>query len=206
MAINTKTIKYYSLLFVFIGGPLLYLIIFMDIFQLHSKSKYDVVDKANPKMMILVNRQLDLMISEYGSGKYAYSTGAPAQLRQFYQDLRTIETYTEHGTNSPMGYNGIRADLTYQDGRQVKGRYITSGGKSRLTSPRLLMRIELQNGRAKEVFTNGVEMQYAPDDAIVVINDLLNAVISLDKEEHHDNYFPPSAPQPDPGKAWERVR
>lgn len=194
------------MIFLIAGGGTLYLLVFGGTVSFGSKSKYDVVDKANPKMTLLVNQELDRIVSEYGSGMYAYRPEAPANLVKFYRELKTITTYSRHGTHSVMGYNGIRADITFQDGRQVRDLYITSGGKSRSTQPKLYLRIALQDGRAREVFTNGIELQHTPDKAEDAIRELLEQVIALDKREHQDHYFYPQPPPPDPATEWEKVK
>lgn len=201
-------LKHYILILIFMiaGGAMLYLLVFQGSFSFFSKSKYDVVDKVNPKMTVLVNQELDRMVSEYGSGMYAYRPEAPANLEKFYRELKTIETYSRHGTNSIMGYNGIRANLIFQNGREVRELYITSGGKSRSTQAKLYLRIELEDGRAREVFTNGIELEGTPDEAKGSIRELIERIISLDKKEHHDRYFYPQPPPPDPATEWEKVK
>ncbi|OJV53593.1 MAG: hypothetical protein BGO31_01650 [Bacteroidetes bacterium 43-16] len=180
--------------------------VFPGVFAYFSKNEYDVVNKANPKMVVLFNQELDDIVSEYGSGMYAYIPEAPANLQKFYRNIKTVETYARYVSNSFMGYNGIRANLTFQDGRQIKDMYITSGGKFRSTRPKLLMRIAMQDGRATEVVTNGLELTQTPTDAKGTIRVLLQQLIMLDQNEHHNNYYAPPPPPPDPAKEWEKVQ
>lgn len=194
------------LVFVIVGGLTMYLLMFPRNNSFMPKSEYDVVDKVNPKMVILVNEEIDAIIKEYGSGMYVYRTEAPDNLKKFFQGIQKIETYSRYGTNSIQGYNGIRADVTFQDGRQIKDLYITSGGKFRSETPKLYMHIVMQNGRASEVSTNGLELKSSPAEARGAIKEVLKRLANFDKDEHKTNYFYPEPPKPQPAEEWEKVQ
>jgi hypothetical protein len=184
----------------------MYLLMVPRKYSFMPQSDYDIVDKANPKMVILVNEELDAIIKEYGSGMYVYRPEAPDNLKKFFQGIQKIETYSRYGTNSIQGYNGTRADITFRDGRQVKDLYITSGNRSRSRTPKLYMQIEMQHGRATAVSTNGLELKGSPAEAKGVIREILKRLANFDKDEHKTNYFYPEPPKPQPAEEWEKVQ
>lgn len=203
---KSKKIVTSILIFALLGGITMYLLMFPRTFSLLPESQYDVVDKPNPKMVTLVNEEIDAIIKDYGSGMYVYRPEAPDNLKKFFGGIKKIETYSRYGTNSIQGYNGIRADVSFQDGRQVKDLYISSGYKFRSRSPKLYMHIVMQHGRATEVSTNGLELAGSPLVARAAIGEILERLANFDKEEHKTYYFYPEAPKPQPAEEWEKVR
>jgi len=189
-----------------LGGITMYLLMFPRNYSFMPKSEYDVVDKVNPKMVILVNEEIEALIKDYGSGMYVYRPEAPANLKKFFGGIKEIETYSRYGTNSIQGYNGIRADVTFQDGRQVKDLYITSGYKFRSRSPKLYMHIIMQDGKATAVSTNGLELTGSPAEARGAIGEILKQLANFDKDEHKTHYFYPEPPKPEPSEEWEKVQ
>ncbi|GEM_PF-767071 len=203
---KSKKIVIPILVFLILGGITMYMLMFPRTLSLLPQSEYDVVDKPNPKMVTLVNGEIDAIIKDYGSGMYVYRPEAPDNLNKFFQGIKQIETYSRYGTNSIQGYNGSGANVAFLDGRQVKDLYITSGYKFRSRSPKLYMRITLQNGRATEVLTNGLELEQSPAVAQGTIREILEQLANFDKEAHKINYFYPEAPKPQPAEEWKKVQ
>lgn len=193
------------LLLLFVSIPIIFVVFIMDIFGLYSRSRYDVTDQPNPKMVTLVNQQIESSVLEYQSND-VFIPEAANNFRKYLKSLKSIQTYSQHGSNSLWGYNRIKADLTHIDGTVEKNTHVSSGGKFRQTHPKLQMLIELKDGKAIKVFTNGLEKNSTPLYAQGSIEDIFKAIRINNFSERRELYYYPPPPKPDPKTEWDKVK
>lgn len=206
MAVNQKKLSMYSLLFVFVGSPIIFVVFIMDIFGLYSRNHYDVTNQPNLKMITIVNKQIDSLALTYESKKETYIPEAGNNFRNYMKSLKSIQTYSRHGSNSLLGYNGIDADFTHIDGTVEKGEYITSGAKFKQTKPKLQMYIEIKNGKAIKVLTNGLEKNNTPLHASKAVDDILKSITRKNFTDRRELYYYPVPAPPDPKTEWEKIK
>jgi hypothetical protein len=180
------------------------LILFSDII-FSSRSEFDVVDKPNDKMVAMVNTEIDKEIDNHtqSASHPGYIPESRQNVVRYLKTLRSIEGYARYGVRSTKPHNYIELKLTFTDGSSKKEVY-TGYSVSGFMGPSILMKVDMENGRAVKVYTNGQEKKGSPEWVIPEINMLINTAIAYDINQHHNNYFAPEKTQKDFEKEWDK--
>ncbi|WP_129021665.1 hypothetical protein [Edaphocola flava] len=201
---NKNKTRIFSPIMIVVLVAVTLLILFSDtIFS--SRSEFDVVDKPNDKMIAMFNTEIDKEIDNHTqSASYpGYIPESRQNVVRYLKTLRSIEGYARYGVQSTKPHNYIELKLTFTDGSSKKEVY-TGYSVSGFMGPSILMKVDMENGRAVKVYTNGQEKKGSPEWVIPEINMLINKAIAYDINQHHNHYFAPEKTQKDFEKEWEK--
>ncbi|WBV60110.1 hypothetical protein PFY12_13830 [Chryseobacterium camelliae] len=199
---STSIIKKFSPLMIgfVIAGTLI--ILFFDV-VFTSRSKFDVVDKPNDKMIVMFNTEIDKEIDAHTHSidHKGYIPESRQSTINYLNTLKSIEGYARYGVKSMKARNYIELKIEFTDGKIVDQVY-TGQNVSGFMAPSLLMKVIMRKGKAIKVYTNGQERKASPEWAIPDINLMIDKAISYDIIQHRDSYFAPYKKQQDIDKEW----
>lgn len=181
-----------GILYAFLGNPF------------GSKSEFDKVDQSNDKIISMFNAQVDQQIENHTQSTMypGYISESRQNTVNYLKSIKTIESYARYGVQSTQPRNYLELNITFNDGTTAKGLY-TGHSCSGYIGPCLLMKVEMIDGKAVKVFTNGQEKKGSPDWIIPDLDILIGKAISYDMDRNRQNYFPPEKNQQDFDKEWE---
>ena len=186
--------------------PLISIYFFYTFFYT-KKSPFDVVDKENPKIVAMFNKQIAVAIKD--NTQSDFYPGLIKESKQnfinFLNTISQIQSHTQYGVASSKSRNKLEVDITFKDGTTAKNLY-TSNTCYSAYGPCLLLKILMKNGEAVQVFTNGAEKNGSPDWIVNDLNTLLEAANSYDRGRNRTNYFPPDKNKTDFEKEWEEKK
>lgn len=196
-------LKHYILLGIPLLGILFYFLVFENKWQ--QKSKFDFPDQQNDKIVNMLNIQIDKEIEDHTqSAMYpGYSPKSRQTTINFLKTIKFIESYARYGVESKRARNNLELKIIFNDGTVAEKVY-TGHSCSGFLNPCLLMKVEMQDGKALRVFTNGQEKKGSPDWIINDLNVLIEKAISYDIDRNYEGYFPPKKTQNDFEKEWEK--
>ncbi|MCW3159781.1 hypothetical protein [Chryseobacterium oryctis] len=193
------------ILVVFVTAIVIGYILFKN--ALPSHSEFDVIDKPNDKVVNMVNEQIERQIENHTQNIMhpGYIPESRQNTIDYLKTIKTIESYARHGVESTQPRNYLELKITFNDGTVAEKVY-TGHPCSGYMSPCLLLKVEMENGKAIHVFTNGQEKKGSPDWIINDLNTLIKSAISYDMSKNQDNYFAPEKTQKDFDKEWENQK
>ncbi|MGK6343833.1 hypothetical protein ACMGDK_16550 [Chryseobacterium sp. DT-3] len=180
------------------------IILFYDV-VFTSRSEFDVVDKPNDKMIPMFNAEIDRQIEEHTQSinHIGYIKESRQNTINYLKSLKSIEGYARYGVKSTKARNYIELKIEFNNGKVVDQIY-TGQSISGYMAPSLLMKVNMINGKAVKVYTNGLERKNLPEWAIPDIQLMINKAITYDVIQHWDAYFAPNKTQEEINKEWER--
>ncbi|OCA76565.1 hypothetical protein BBH99_12355 [Chryseobacterium contaminans] len=180
-----------AIFYIFWGNP----------FSAHSE--LDIPDKPNEKLFGMFNKEIEKEIENHTQS--VMYPGYIAESRQntinYLKTIKTIESSTRYGVKSTQPRNNLELRIVFKDGNVAEKIY-TGHSCSGYTSPCLLMKVEMKDGKATHIFTNGVERKGSPEWIIPDLNIMINKAISYDINRNPNQYFPPQKTQQDFDKEW----
>lgn len=184
-----------GILYLFLGNPF------------GSQSESDKTDRRNDKIISMFNAQIDQQIENHTqSTMYPGYTGESRKNTVSYlKTIKTIESYARYGVQSTRPRNYLELNIAFNDGTTAKEVY-TGHSCSGYTGPCLLMKVEMSDGKAVKVYTNGQEKKGSPDWIIQDLSLMIEKTIAYDMGRNRQNYFPPEKKQQDFDKEWENRR
>lgn len=184
-----------GILYAFLGNPF------------GSKSEFDKVDQSNDKIISMFNAQVDQQIESHTqSTMYSgYISESRQNTINYLKTIKTIESSARYGVQSTQPRNYLELTITFNDGTIAKEVY-TGHSCSGYIGPCLLMKVEMSDGKAVKVYTNGQEKKGSPDWIIPDLNIMIEKAISYDMGKNRNSYFPPEKKQQDFDKEWENKK
>ncbi|ROI00419.1 hypothetical protein [Chryseobacterium daecheongense] len=191
-----------SALFVIIFSAVILYAFLGDLFT--PRSEFDITDKQNDKIVHMFNTQIEKQIEDHTQSTMhpGYIPESRQNTTSYLKTIRSIESYSRYGVKSTQPRNYLELNITFNNGTTAEKVY-TGHPCSGYMDPCLLMKVEMKNGKAVKIFTNGQEKKGSPEWIIPDLNVLIEKAISYDIQRNHDNYFPPSKTQKDFDKEWE---
>ncbi|MGE8528040.1 hypothetical protein [Chryseobacterium rhizosphaerae] len=175
--------------------------------QFFSRSELDIPDKPNDKIISMFNTQVEKEIENH-TQSMMYPGYIPESRQNTIEYLKTIhfiESSTRYGVQSTQPRNQLELKITFNDGSVVKEVY-TGHSCSGYLSPCLLMKVEMKEGKAIKIFTNGQEKKGSPEWIIPDLDILINKAILYDIKRNHDKYFEPQKTQQDFDNEWKNKK
>lgn len=193
-----------SLLIIIFAAGIFY-IFFGDLFT--WPSKFDVPDQKNDKIINMFNKQIEQEIENHTQSVMhpGYIPEAKQNTIDYLKSIQSIESYARDGVKSAQPRNYLELNIIFNDGTVAKKVY-TGYTCSAYFGPCLLMKVEMKDGKAVKVFTNGQEKKGSPDWIVPDLNILINKAIAYDIQRNNDNYFEPRKNQKDFDKEWENQK
>ncbi|MCE3076462.1 hypothetical protein [Chryseobacterium gwangjuense] len=193
-----------SLLIIIFAAGIFY-IFFGDLFT--RPSKFDVPDQQNDKIINMFNKQIEQEIENHTQSTMhpGYIPEARQNTIDYLKSIQSIESYARDGVKSAQPRNYLELNIIFNDGTVAKKVY-TGYTCSAYLGPCLLMKVEMKDGKAVKVFTNGQEKKGSPDWIIPDLNILINKAIAYDIQRNNDSYFEPRKNQKDFDKEWENQK
>lgn len=172
-----------------------------------KKSGYDTPDQENNKIVAMFNAQIESEIDNHT--KSSMHPGYREESRQnainYLSTIKSIESYARYGVTSMRAHNKLELKIMFINGELAEDVY-TGLSISGIMKPALLMRVEMHEGKAVQIFTNGQEKTGSPDWIIPDLRLMINAAISYDIKQNHDHYFPPKKTEKDFQKEWDTLK
>ncbi|MBB4806083.1 competence protein ComGC [Chryseobacterium defluvii] len=168
------------------------------------RSEFDVPNKQNDKIISMFNSQIEREIEDHTQSVMhpGYIPESRQNTIDYLKSIRSIESYSRHGVKSTQPRNYIELKISFNNGTIAEKVY-TSHPCSGYMEPCLLMKVEMKDGKAVRIFTNGQEKKGSPDWITPDLNILIDRAISYDIGRNHDRYFAPKKTQRDFDKEWE---
>lgn len=172
-----------------------------------APSKFDIADQQNDKIVNMFNKQIEQEIEDHTQSVMhpGYIPEARQHTIDYLKSIQSIESYARDGVKSAQPRNYLELNIVFNDGTVAKNVY-TGYTCSAYLGPCLLMKVEMKDGKAVKVFTNGQEKKGSPDWIIPDLNILINKAITYDIIKNHDKYFEPQKSQKDFDKEWENQK
>lgn len=172
-----------------------------------TKSEFDIPDKENSKIINMFNKQIDQEIENHTQSTMhpGYISEARQNTIDYLKSIQSIESYARYGVKSTQARNLLQLQIIFNDGKTVDKIY-TGHSCSGFMEPCLLLKVEMKDGKAIKVFTNGQEKKGSPDWIIPDLNVLVNKAIAYDILQNHNKYFAPQKTQKDFEKEWENEK
>ena len=194
------------LIFVIAAVATGYYIFQKGLFGQTKTNEYDIVNKENNKIALLFNNQLNSHIGSVSGGMYSgYTKMATQSIVQFFGSIKTIETYARYGSASNDKFNKVELKLTFYNGR-VLDKVYTGMPVIRAYGATLLLKLDMQNGKAKTAYTNGVEFTSSPSNFENYMQDVIDNCISVDSRANPNKYYPAQKTQEDIKNDWDSVK
>ncbi len=172
-----------------------------------KKSGYDTPDQENKKMVEMFNAQIKSEIDNHT--KSSMHPGYREESRQntinYLSTIKSIESYARYGVTSTRVHNKLELKIMFNNGKSVEDVY-TGLSVSGIMKPALLMRVEMRDGKAVQIFTNGQEKTGSPDWIIPDLRLMINAAISYDIGQNYEHYFPAQKTEQDFQKEWDTLK
>lgn len=180
------------------------IILFYDVI-FTFRSEFDVVDQPNDKMIPMFNIEIDRQIEEHTQSidHRGYSKESRQNTINYLKSLRSIEGYARYGVKSTKARNYIELKIEFSNGKVVDQIY-TGQSISGYMAPSLLIKVNMINGKAVKVYTNGQERKNVPESSIPDIRLMIDKAIAYDIIQHRDAYFVPAKTQEEINKEWQR--
>lgn len=198
-----------AVMVLFLGGLCYWGYSFYDNEFTIKRNEFDIVDKENEKLISLFNTAYNGE-RKMNSGD-EFSPGckktAPIRIDSFFNTIKEIETYTKYGVASSRLRNGVLIKIVYADGKIEDGIWCNTSwsGKYLVGSP-LLLKIYLENGKAKKILSNGVEKETSPDATYNPLHNIIENLIKFDMGRYHDDYFLDVNNKTNIKKEWDSVK
>ena len=203
---QTKSRRLFLFLFIPAIAVFSYFVFNKGLFGQTKTDEYDIVNKENNKIAILFNNKLDTHIGSVSGGMYSgYTKIATQSIVQFFESIKTIETYARYGSASNDKFNKVEMKLTFNNGR-VLDKVYTGMPVIRAYGATLLLKLDIQNGKAKTAFTNGVELTSSPSNFENYMQDVVDHCISVDSRENPNKYYPAPKTKEDIKNDWDKVK
>jgi hypothetical protein len=180
------------------------IILFYDVI-FTFRSEFDVVDQPNDKMIPMFNTEIDRQIEEHTQSidHRGYIRESRQNTINYLKSVRSIEGYARYGVKSTKARNYIELKIEFSNDKIVDQIY-TGQSVSGYMVPSLLMKVNMINGKAVKVYTNGQERKNVPEWSIPDIRLMIDKAIAYDIIQHRDSYFAPNKTQGEINKEWER--
>lgn len=195
-------LKHYILILI----PVLSVVFYFLVFKLNgvTKSEFDFPNQANDKIINMFNTQIEQQINDHTQSDMhpGYIPESRRNTINYLKSIKSIESYARYGVTSKQARNYLELNITFNNGsvaEKVYTGYLCSG----YLSPCLLMKVEMKDGNAVQVFTNGQEKKGSPDWIVNDLTLLIEKAISYDITRNRNDYFAPSKTQQDFDKEWE---
>lgn len=168
------------------------------------KSELDIPNQQNDKIISMLNTQIEKQIEDHTQGTMhpGYIPESRQNTINYLKTIKTIESYARNGVKSTQPRNYLELKITFNNGK-IADEVYTGHPCNGYLDPCLLMKVEMNDGKAVKVFTNGQEKKGSPEWIINDLNLLIDKSISYDIGVNHDKYFPPQKTEPDFEKEWE---
>lgn len=172
-----------------------------------KKSEYDTPDKENDKIVEMFNAQVESEIDNHtkSSMKPGYTEKSRQNTINYLSTIKSIESYARYGVTSMRVHNKLELKIIFNNGKSVEDVY-TGLSISGIMKPALLMRVEMREGKAVQILTNGQEKTGSPDWIIPDLRMMINSAISYDINQNYDHYFPPKKTEKDFQKEWDTLK
>jgi len=169
-----------------------------------SRSEFDIPDKPNDKMISMFNAEVEKEIENHTqSAMYpGYIPESRQNVIKYLKTIKSIQSTTRYGVKSTRPRNELELKIIFNNGTVAEEVY-TGHTCSGYVSPCLLMKVEMNNGKAVKIFTNGQEKKGSPEWIMPDLNTLIEKTISYDIRRNHDKYFEPEKSQKDFDREWE---
>jgi len=169
-----------------------------------SKTQFDVADKENPKIVAMLNTQLQKNIDKHEKNTFhpGYLPTAKAYVAAYLKTIAKLESYSRYGVASSRGRNAIEVRIAFKDGTVAEKLY-TGNTSSHVMPPPLLLSVTMNDGIAVKVWTNGVEKKGSPEWIVNDLNTLIEAAVFYDIKRNRNGYYPADKTPQDFEKEWE---
>jgi hypothetical protein len=173
-----------------------------------SKDKIDIVDKQNDKVGILFEQAIEKEKLRIENKFYAgLMPSCTKRIDEYFKSIRIIESYASKGTSSKDKFNKLQVRIIFNDGKVAEELYtgvrvVQAYGMG----AQLLVKMELINGAVVKTYTNGAELNNAPQSFVPDIENIKNAVLSYDREINKNAYYYPAKTQEDIQKEWDDLK
>ncbi len=193
-----------SIPYILIGAGVFFITLFW-IFK-SDKSKFDVINKENPKMVDMSNIQVERALKDHThSVMYpGYIEESGLNAKKYLSTIKSIEKYSRYGVMSTQSRNNVYLKIVFNSGKIVDDVY-TGETVNGILGASLLIRVHLKDGKVFKVETNGIEKKGAPDWVINDLYNLFDDAIGYDIKTKPTNYFPPEKTSKDFEKEWENL-
>lgn len=180
--------------------------IFFDLF-FSKKSEFDIPNKENAKIVKMLNIEIDKEVDDHTQTMMhpGYIPESRQNTIDYLKTIKTIESYARYGVKSTRPRNLLELIITFNDGNIAEKVY-TGHSCSGFMEPCLLLKVEMKDGKATRIFTNGQEKKGSPDWIVNDLNILINQAISNNISQNPGHYFPPQKTQQDFEKEWENKK
>lgn len=194
-----------SLGIVLIMGFVFYFIFYDHFFS--KKSEFDIPDKENDKIVNMFNIEVEKQIDAHTQTMMhsGYTLESRQNTLDYLKTIKSIESYARYGVRSTRPRNLLELIITFNDG-SIAEKVYTGHSCSGFMEPCLLLKVEMKDGKATRVFTNGQEKKGSPAWIVNDLNILINQAISNDISQNPDHYFPPQKTQQDFQKEWKNKK
>lgn len=172
-----------------------------------KKSEYDTPDRENNKIVAMFNKQIKNEIDNHTKSVMhpGYREDSRQNAINYLASIKSIESYARYGVTSTRVHNKLELKIIFTNGKLVEDVY-TGMSISGIMKPALLMRVEMRDGEAVRIFTNGQEKTVSPDWIIPDLRLMINAAISYDIKQNYEHYFPPEKSEQDFKKEWDTLK
>jgi len=169
------------------------------------KNELDTPNKSNDQAVEIFNNEVEFQIEglRRSLAKPMIAEGEK-NLYDYMKTIKTIETYARYGVNSTENRNQLRVKVTFNDGKILDQH--TDLSCSGNFEPCLLIKVEIKDGRAVKVFTNGQEKKRSPKDTRNNISAFVSKVFTADLVANNDKYYPPKKTEKDFEKEWQNAK
>ncbi len=173
-------------------------------FNYNQRGAGDVVDKPNDKIPLMFQVALNKELERYKSNWYpGCLPTAPKAIEDFFNFIKSLETYSRYGINSGDRYNNLYIRIVFNNGT-IKDEIYT-GKKSHSAT---LIKLLFVGGKVEKSFTNGLEMNSSPENMKGTLEYLVVSAIHLDYDMHRSSYFFDAKPKTkeDFKDEWDNVK
>jgi hypothetical protein len=205
LPMKKSTVVIVILLIILTFSAGIFYIIFRDFSP--AKSEFDVPDKQNDKMVNMLNEEIDKEINNHTQSVMypGYIPEARQHTIDFLKTIKSIESYARYGVKSTQPRNYIELKITFNDGSVADNVY-TGHSCNAYVDTCLLLKVEMKDGKAVKVFTNGQEKKGSPDWIKPDLNLLIEKAINYDINTNKDQYFGKPKTQKDFDKEWQEQK
>ncbi|MFL9833574.1 hypothetical protein [Chryseobacterium terrae] len=170
------------------------------------KSKFDKIEQPNDKLVSIFNDEVDHQIKTLAKdiAKPMIPEGE-AHLKDYLKNIKTIETYAKHGVTSTQNRNYLRVKFTFNNNQTIeKNTDRSCSGNS--SEPCLLIKVDMQDGKAVKILTNGQEQKNSEHEAQQYIAEVLEKIFIEDLINNNERYYPPIKTEKNFENEWNNTK
>jgi hypothetical protein len=173
-----------------------------------NKGKFDIVDKQNDKIGMLFEQAIAKEKARIENGFYrGLMPNCTIRIEEYLQSIKIIESYASKGTESNDKFNKLEVRITFNDGKVADKLYTgVRVVQAYDLGTQLLVKMELNNGKVLKTYSNGAELNTAPENIAPDIESIKGAVLNYDRRINKSAYYYPAKTQEDIKKEWDNLK